>query len=41
MLMLLKDMDQWNAPINALLHSGLIAGDQVVGIGHSAGSVSL
>ncbi|KAI1787359.1 Alpha/beta hydrolase family-domain-containing protein [Ganoderma leucocontextum] len=35
------DMDQWNAPIKTLFHSGLIAGDRVVGIGHSAGTVSL
>nr|VWP01721.1 Uncharacterized protein [Ganoderma boninense] len=35
------DMDQWNAPVNTLFKSGLIAGDRVVGIGHSAGSVSL
>ncbi len=36
-----KDVDQWNAPINTLLQSDLIAGDRVVSIGHSAGSVSL
>ncbi|TBU57225.1 Alpha/beta hydrolase family-domain-containing protein [Dichomitus squalens] len=35
------NMEQWNAPLKTLLASGLIEGDRVVGVGHSAGALSL